>query len=260
MTPAGIERGELVYSIPMTPGEEVNISHREWSQQSEGFENIVSDQLEGYSEKGVAEKSDVSQATTSESKHATALNVGVSLSASYASVSLSSSFGYNATSDNEQSKKDSRNHSSEVTSKAAARTRKDHKVTFKVASAVETEDLAVRKIKNEGTTACRYDYYRMMRKWKVDLIRYGLRLTYDIVIPSPGSSLLQKIAQKKQIEDALNSPLKFRLTPASINRDNWIDLQAEWGASIQPPPADTSLIDVVKPFQPQAAIAPGITG
>jgi len=247
-TPAGIERGELVYSIPMTPGEEVNISHREWSQQSEGFENIVNDQLEGYSEKGVSEKSDVSQAMNTESKHSTALNVGVSLSASYASVSLSSSFGYNATSDDQQSKKDSRNHTSEVTSKAAARTRKDHKVTFKVASAVETEDLAVRKIKNEGTTAVRYDYYRMMRKWKVDLIRYGLLMTYDIVIPSPGSALLQKIAQKKQIDARLNEPLKFGLTPTGITRENWVDLQAQWGAPIAPPPEETMVVDQAKPF------------
>jgi len=250
-TPAGIERGELVYSIPMTPGEEVNISHREWSRQSEGFENIVSDRLEGYSEKGVTEKSDVSQAVSSESKHSTALNVGVSLSASYASVSLSSSFGYNSTSDDQQSKKDSRNHASEITSKAASRTRKDHKVTFKVASAAETEDLAVRRIKNEGTSAVRYDYFRIMRKWKVDLIRYGLRMTYDIVIPSPGSTLLQKIAQKKQIDAQLNEPMTFGLSPSGITRGTWVDLQTQWGAPISPPPEETMLVDRVKPFQAQ---------
>jgi type II secretion system protein G len=250
-TPAGIERGELVYSIPMTPNEEVNLSHREWAQQSEGFENIVTDELIGYSEKGVSEKSDVTQAVTSESKHSTALNVGTSLSASYASVSLSASFGYNSTSDDEQAKKDSRNHSNAVTSKAASRTRKDHKVTFKVASASETEDLAVRKIKNAGPNAVRYDYFRMMRKWRVDLIRYGLRMTYDIVIPSPGSALLQKIAQKRQIEGWLNEPLKFGLTPSGIRRDNWADLQTQWGAVLQPPPEESLVIGPLKPFHPQ---------
>ena len=36
--PAGIERGELVHSVPLSPGEEVNISHKEWSNTSEEFE------------------------------------------------------------------------------------------------------------------------------------------------------------------------------------------------------------------------------
>ena len=30
-TPIGYERGELVYSLPLTPGETVRLSHREWS-------------------------------------------------------------------------------------------------------------------------------------------------------------------------------------------------------------------------------------
>src|SRR5207248_4173377 len=97
MTPVGMERGELVHSVPLTPQEEVNISHREWSQQSNEFDQVIEDQLDGYSEKGVAEKADISRATSTESKHSTALNVGASLSANFSYVTLSSSFGYSAT-------------------------------------------------------------------------------------------------------------------------------------------------------------------
>ena len=39
--PAGIERGELVYSVPLAPSEEVSISHKEWSHTTEEFERIV---------------------------------------------------------------------------------------------------------------------------------------------------------------------------------------------------------------------------
>src|SRR5262249_35499821 len=45
-TPAGILRGELLHSLALAPGEEVNISHRDWSNTSQEFERIVTDFLE----------------------------------------------------------------------------------------------------------------------------------------------------------------------------------------------------------------------
>jgi hypothetical protein len=55
-SPAGIERGEMVHTVPLTPGEEVMIAHREWSNTSQEFEKIVTDYLEDFSESGVTEK------------------------------------------------------------------------------------------------------------------------------------------------------------------------------------------------------------
>jgi hypothetical protein len=106
MYPAGIERGELVHSVPLAPGETVNVSHKEWSVSEKEFEDIVQDYFEGYSEQGVAEKTDVAMSNESQSEHATALNVGSSLSASYSSVTLSTDFGYNATSNDSKSTAD----------------------------------------------------------------------------------------------------------------------------------------------------------
>jgi hypothetical protein len=40
MYPAGVERGELLHSVPMAPGETVNISHKEWSVTEKEFEDI----------------------------------------------------------------------------------------------------------------------------------------------------------------------------------------------------------------------------
>ena len=59
--PAGIERGELVHSVPLSPGEEVNIAHKEWSNTSEEFSKLVTDYMEAYSEQGVTEKSELKQ-------------------------------------------------------------------------------------------------------------------------------------------------------------------------------------------------------
>ncbi|MFL5666814.1 MAG: type II secretion system protein GspG [Ktedonobacteraceae bacterium] len=255
MTPVGIERGELVHSVPLTPKETVNISHKEWATTTQEFESIVQDSFEGYSEEGVAEKNDFSQATESDSKHATALDVGASLSASYSSVTLSSSFGYKATSDDHQAHKDSRNHSSSITRKASARTKKDHKFSFKVSSVAGAEDLAVRVITNPSDKdAMRVDYYQLIRKWKVDLLRYGLRMTYDIAIPSPGVALLRKLEELRELDALIEAPPNFPLQIAEITPDNsqqgnsWIDLAVTYKASVEPPPQAVKYLNVHKEF------------
>jgi hypothetical protein len=63
---------------------------------------------------------------------------------------------------------------------------------------------AVRLIRNPfPDNATRVDYYQLVRKWRVDLYRYGLRMTYDLTIPEPGSDVLSKIAEIKSLTAAL---------------------------------------------------------
>ena len=257
MYPAGVERGELIHSVPMAPGETVNISHKEWSVTEKEFEDIVQDYFEGYSEQGVAEKSDIAMSNESQSQHATALNVGASLSASYSSVTLSTSFGYNATSNDTKSQKDSRNHSMETTKKASARTKKDHKVTFKVTSVAGSEDQSVRIISNPSPTdTMRIDYFQLARKWKVDLLRYGLRMTYDIVIPNPGSGIVTLVDQVKALDAMINTPFTFTLPLSAIyynslatdphNVSNYDQLAAQYNATVTAPPDPRKWVNVHK--------------
>ena len=77
-TPAGMERGELAYSVPLAPKEVITISHKEWSTQNSEFTDFVSDYFEGFSEQGVAEKNDIARSVDSQSAHASALNVNAS--------------------------------------------------------------------------------------------------------------------------------------------------------------------------------------
>ncbi len=240
MFPAGIERGELVYSVPMTPLETVNIAHKEWSTTTEEFDRIVTDSFEEYSEVGVAEKNDISQSTNSETKHSTTLDLNASLTATYGMVTLSTSGGYKSASDDSQSQKDSRNHSIEVTRKASARTRKDHKTSFHVASVAGTENQSVRVLTNPSPTdSLRVDYFQMMRKWRVQLYRYGLRMTYDVVIPNPGADLRKKIDQLRQIDEELNTPFQFPVTLTDITPDSYQNLQSQWGGAVDHPPKPT---------------------
>ena len=70
MTPAGIELGELIATIPLAPKEKTTVVQQEWSTISQEFTTIVTDSLENYSETGVAESTELAQATTSQNSHA----------------------------------------------------------------------------------------------------------------------------------------------------------------------------------------------
>src|SRR4051794_9820290 len=66
MAPAGVERGELLATIPLAPGEQTSVVQKEWSVTDGEFSTIVTDALEEYSEKGVTEKTELAEATESQ--------------------------------------------------------------------------------------------------------------------------------------------------------------------------------------------------
>ena len=79
--------------MPLSPAEVVNISHKEWSNTSQEFEQIVTDYLEAYSEEGVTEKNDLTQASTSQHEHSTGFSLGVTASGGWGPVSISTTLG-----------------------------------------------------------------------------------------------------------------------------------------------------------------------
>lgn len=241
MTPVGVEHGELVHSIPLTPGETVNVSHREWSQSTQSYETLTMESLEGFSETGVAEKHDLSSSSDIENKHSSSLDVSGSISATYNggaySLTASAAVAYGSKDENQTSEKSSVAHSMAVTRTASTRTKKEHQLSFRVASAAGTEDMAVQVITNSNPTdAMRVDYYQLLRKWRVDLIRYGLRMTYDLVIPNPGLGLVQKLMELEDLNEQLLAGNVFTLDPTAITTGNWTDFEKEYGVVIDPPP------------------------
>jgi hypothetical protein len=226
-TPAGIERGRLVHSVPLSPGEEVNIRQREWSRTTEEFERIVTDYLEEFSEQGVTEKTELAQSVDSQKQHSNAFNTAVSTSGEAWGFSITASVGYNASESASKSEKITRNHTRELTSKASSRSKQEHKISFRVASARETEDETVQRIKNPfPDRATRVDYYQLIRKWQVELYRYGIRLTYDIAIPEPGSGLLGILREIQKLQEKLTRPfeleklLELKASELSLNEED----------------------------------------
>jgi hypothetical protein len=239
MTPVGVIRGELVHSVGLAPAETVTVIHREWSSREVSFEKVVTEEFEQSTEEGVTENTELASATDTQSRHSTALSMEASGSGSWGFASASASVGYNSTSDDETAKKDSRNHSISVTRKASSRTRKEHKDTFTVKEQAGVEDESVRTLSNPSPTEpMRIDFHQMIRDWRVDLYRYGLRLTYDIVVPAPGIDLLANVDELRRIDYQLGQPLRFTTVPSDITRASWQDLTARYGADVEAPDAE----------------------
>jgi hypothetical protein len=253
--PDGIERGELVHSVPLAPGEEVNIAHKEWATRSEEFQKIITDELEDFSEQGVVEKTDLSQATSSQEQHSNGLSTSLSVSGGYGPVNVSSSLSANVANSASETEQLTRTSSSQITRKASSRAKREHKVSFKVASAAGTEDQSVRRIVNPfPDRAARVDYYQLMRKWEVSVYRFGIRLTYDVTIAEPGSDALAKILELNALTAALKEGFgsagalldwaKFTLKPGEITRENYVTTAARYGASVPEPPPEYLWYDV----------------
>jgi hypothetical protein len=236
MYPVGVERGELVFTVPLAPGETQTISHKEWSTSSQTYERIVQDFFESYSERGVAEKTDASMSAENESRHSSAFNFGATLSGGFGPVSLTTTVGLSSTKDERQSIKESIQRNREITDKASARARQEHKISVKLEEKKGVADSSFKTITNPSTSAVRVDYYRMMRKWRTDLYRYGLRLTYDITLPVPGARFLARWRHLAELEAEIRQPFVFSLKPTDITDANWDDRAAAYGVPVEPPP------------------------
>lgn len=248
MYPVGMEKGELVFTVPLAPKETITISHKEWSTSGEEYERIVQDYFESYSERGVAEKTDFSAASENERKHANAFDFGASHSARSMGVTVTVTLGLKNSSEARESAKQSMQHNREVTEKASARSRQEHKISVKLETKRGLEDSSYRTISNpHSDRALRIDYFRMMRKWRTDLLRYGLRETFDLMIPNPGGRLWAQWRRLNDIDRALETPFVFPLKPEAINRGNIAGLADTYGATGSTPVLPPDEITVMPP-------------
>jgi|GEM_PF-1488752 len=236
MSPAGVERGELLATIALAPGEKTAVEQKEWTVTEEELSTIVTDSLEEYTEKGVTEKSELAQSTTSESKRSQQLGIGATLSGTYGIVTFSTSTNFSSAVEASSSGKESRTHAQEVTAKASARVRKERKVTIQTKTTYGSQETTTREISNPSANGMRIDYFSMMRRWRVRLLQYGLRQTYDIAIPSPGAMLRNVCYTIHWLNAQIDQPFSFPVKVEDITRNSYRDLATQWGAAVPEPP------------------------
>jgi hypothetical protein len=246
MTPLEIERGELLYSLPLAPLEKVTLAHKEWTTRQEQFERYIQDYLENYSERGVVESEDISMSSETQTRHTNALSMSHA-TAENGSITLSvpvdtTTNVAQSSVENLQSQQESKLQTRTVTAKASTRTIKDHKVSFTVATVTGTEDFTARLIVNPyDDRALRIDYFRRMRRWRSDLYRYGVRMTYDVVLPDPGRELRQRYMEIQHIDAQLAEGFQFSLSPSNISAFNWKQLGDIYHAVLPAPPENRTL-------------------
>jgi len=240
-TPAGVERGELSASIPLAPNEEVQVAHKDWSLESEDFAKITQDYQESFSEQGVTEKAELTQATFSETIRSMGVGAAMVATGGYGPVSVTATAGFQLTEMAAQTEAFSRAHTMETTRKAAVRSKKDLKTSFRVVSESGAENQTAKQIKNPyPDKAVRVDYYRLVRKWLVQVRRYGLRLTYDLVLPEPGVDLLGKYKRMEELtallQEGFDAAGAFDLQPSDLTAEGYPAIAAELGAYVPAPP------------------------
>jgi hypothetical protein len=67
-------------------------------------------------------------------------------------------------------------------------------------------------------------------KRQSDLYRYGVRLTYDVVLPDPGAKLRQREVELQSITQELATEFQLNLLPSQIQVRNWEELAGWVGA------------------------------
>jgi hypothetical protein len=237
MSPEGIERGELVATIPLAPRETTAVVQKEWSVTTSEFTSIVTDSLENVSETGVTENTELAQSTTSQVSHSNQFNINATVSGScpWVTATVTTSFGTQDAMS--KATTESQKHAKQTTQNASSRVKQEHKTTISTTTVTGSSETTTRSLENPSDTdPMRIDYFSMMRKWRVRLYRYGLRMTYDIAIPEPGATLRELFAQIAYFEDQLNQPFSFDLKPGDITRDNYLQKAADFGASVPAPP------------------------
>ncbi|MGK5509130.1 hypothetical protein [Brevibacillus formosus] len=219
MVPVGIQRGELVSTIPLAPGEETAVTYKEWSVTSKEFTTIVTDSLEEISETGVTDNTDLSQSTSSQSQHSNQFNITGTVQGGIPIISGSSTTGFTAQGSESVSASESIKHARTTTMKASARSRREHKVTISTTTETGTSQTSTRMLRNTNNiNPIRIDYFSLMRKWRVRLYRYGLRLTYDIVVPEPGAAMRRAYAELELLR-AQQGPFTFNVKRSDITTD-----------------------------------------
>ncbi|GII86211.1 hypothetical protein Ssi03_42010 [Sphaerisporangium siamense] len=218
MVPVGIQRGELVATIPLAPGEETAVTHTEWSVTSKEFTTIVTDSLEEVSETGVTDNTDLAQSTSSQSQHSNQFNITGTVQGGIPIISGSSTTGFTAQGSESASASESVKHARTTTQKAASRSRREHKVTISTKTETGASETSTRMLRNPGKDPIRVDYFSLMRKWRVRLYRYGLRLTYDITVPEPGAAMRRAYADLEWLR-AQQGPFEFDVKYSDITTD-----------------------------------------
>ena len=80
-------------------------------------------------------------------------------------------------------------------------------------------------------------YQWVSKVYEAQVFNYGPRTVYDIMIPEPGTFLLEAFRRRRTAAIELEKPPAFEITPDALNEDNYQTYVTIYGATdVKPPP------------------------
>ena len=200
----------------------MTLSHKEWSIRQEEYWGSVQDYFENYSERGVAEKTDIAVSSKSETEHHQDAEHEPAARPGKRDARRSCRHAGSGAAT-------SRRKSSRRSRAAATRKRSPRRLPPWRSGIRSSRSRSPRSPDHRTSPPRLYenthedkvmivDYFRRMRKWRNQLFRTGIRLTYDVVLPYPGRRLRERwsalSAIDAQLGTAFESPLGSGYVPA----------------------------------------------
>lgn len=192
--PAGLVAGEQVYSLALAPGEEVTLTQRSETKRSRSFEEILDQTTERELEFSSTWSTGFTQSDTNSQTNSVGGNLGVSVGIPIEGVEIGINAGANAQRSNMISSELQRTRGQETTARFSAKSREQHKTTFKVSTDITEEFGSKRVLRNANPSrALTLNFYKMYQKHRVMLERNDAKMAVALCIEDPGRELREEL-------------------------------------------------------------------
>lgn len=181
------------------------------------------------------DKAELKQEAEQIVKSDNSIQAGVSLSASYGPVTLSTNLSSSSSTAEQDAKRQANTFSKEVVSRAVSRTiertlvRRTEKKLFQV---IET-NLHEFAAKDKSSTGI---YQWVNKVYEAQVYNYGRRMLYEIVVPEPGAFFKQSLTGAKAEGATLVKPKPIDFLPGKLDDGNWYDYAAHYQLGTATPP------------------------
>jgi hypothetical protein len=188
--PAGLMVGEEVSTLSLAPGEELQVRQTVETKRRTTLEEVTDRESERQVTLSSSWSTDITAALQETESSNQASRVGGDLRADLASVGIPVNVGGSATFDTSSAHSTtsdtSRADHLEATTSATARMRSQHKVRLEITTEDSTSLAATRTVRNPNPLrGCTYIFYKLYRKERVTLERYGARLCLALRVVDP---------------------------------------------------------------------------
>lgn len=181
------------------------------------------------------DKAELKQEAEQIVKSDSSIQAGVSLSASYGAVTLSTNLSSSSSTAEQDAKRQANTFSKEVVSRAVSKTmertlsRRTEKTLFQI---VET-NLHEFSAKDKSATGI---YQWVNKVYDAQVFNYGRRMLYEIVVPEPAAFFKQSLLNAQADGATISKPKPIDFLPAKLDDSNWYDFAAQYQLGTATPP------------------------